>query len=204
MPRPATRRAVTFLAALVAAAPCMSLRAQPAKAPPSVAEQLASAVLPLPADLREGAGVMGYRTAGRLELLRPAKNRMLCLADDPAEKRFHVACYHDSMEPFMKRGRELRAQGVTGDQVDTVRFAEVKAGKLKMPTQPAMLYSLTEPDGNFDPATGTGPKLRPLFVTYIPFATAESTGISTRPAVGTPWLMLPGTPKAHIMYTPTM
>lgn len=194
------------LAALLAAP--FTLAAQPPKAPartlPPVAEQVAAAVLPLPTDLRDGAGVLGYRTAGRLELLRPSRNNMLCLADDPAEQRFHVACYHDSMEPFMKRGRELREQGVTGDRVDTVRFAEVKQGRITMPTQPAMLYSLTEPDGNFDPRTGTGPKLRPLFVTYVPFATAASTGFSTQPAVGKPWLMLPGTPKAHIMFTPTM
>jgi hypothetical protein len=78
---------------------------------PSVAEQTASAVLALPKEMREGAGVMGYRTAGRLELLKPVKNGMLCLADDPAEEQFHVSCYADTMEPFMARGRAQRAEG---------------------------------------------------------------------------------------------
>ena len=82
-----------------------------AQAPAPEPQQIAAAVLPLPAAMRDGAGVMGYRTAGRLEVLRPARNGMQCLADDPADDRFHVACYSTSMEPFMARGRELRAAG---------------------------------------------------------------------------------------------
>ena len=42
----------------------------------------------------------------------------------------------------MARGRELRAQGMKDGQVDSVRFAEVKRGKLRMP-KAAALYSLT-------------------------------------------------------------
>jgi hypothetical protein len=115
--------------------------------------------------------------------------------------QFHVACYHRALEPFMARGRALRASGVTGDRVDTVRFAEIKSGKLPMPDRGA-LYTLT--GGHFDPATGTAPGARPLYVVYIPGATAQSTGITERPAEGTPWIMYPGTPKAHIMFIPKM
>jgi hypothetical protein len=111
-----------------------------AQTPPPVAEQITAAVQALPKELRDGAGVMGYKSAGKLEWLRPTKNGMMCLADDPAEEQFHVSCYHDSMDPFMARGRALRDSGVKGAQVDTVRFAEVKAGKIKMPTAPSSLY----------------------------------------------------------------
>lgn len=176
-----------------------SLAAQPA---PAVTEQLAAAVLPLPKEMRDGAGVMGYRTAGKLELLRPVKNGMLCLADDPAEAQFHVSCYADTMEPFMARGRALRAQGVKGAQVDTVRFAEVKGGKIKMPTAPAALYQIFAQ--SYDAATGTVKGGRTLFVVYVPFATAATTGLSTVPSDSKPWLMLPGTPKAHIMFSASM
>lgn len=175
-----------------------------AQAAPPAAEQIAAAVLALPATMRDGAGVMGYRNGSKLEVLRPSKNGMLCLADDPTDKQFHVSCYHDAMEPFMARGRELREKGVKGAQVDTVRFAEVKSGKLKMPTAPASLYQLFGPAGDFDAATGTAPKSKPLFVVYIPFATEKSTGLSTTPSETKPWLMLPGTPKAHIMFSLSM
>ena len=169
---------------------------------PSAAQQIAAAVLPLPADLRASATVMGYELDGRFVTLREGAGAMTCLASNPRMERFHVACYHKSLEPFMARGRALRAQGVTGEQVDSVRFREARSGALKLPKEPALLYSLT--GGSFDPATGTATGSRPLFVVYIPFATAESTGLSAVAARGTPWIMLPGTPKAHIMFTPSM
>ena len=176
-----------------------------ATAPPPEAQQIAAAVLPLPAEFRDGARVLGYRAGSpRLVTLRPGAGPFTCLASDPAAPRFHVACYHRSLEPFMARGRALRAEGVTGDRVDSVRFAEARAGRLAMPTQPAALYSLTGPAGSFDPAAGAAPGARPLFVIYIPGATAASTGLTARPAEGTPWLMYPGTPKAHIMFVPRM
>lgn len=187
------RRMMCVGAVIVFAAPAG------AQAVPPEAQQITAAVLALPADLRAGAGVMGYKVAGRLEVVRPARNGMQCLADDPADDRFHVACYQRSMEPFMARGRALRASGVTGTQVDTVRFAEVRRGTLKMPTQPASLYTLTGPKGDFDPATGTAPHSKPLYVLYMPGATRESTGITTTPQAHGPWLMYPGTPKAHMM-----
>ncbi len=102
----------------------------------------------------------------------------------------------------MARGRELRAQGVKGEQVDTVRFAEVKAGKIRMPTQPASLYQIF--GGTFDPATGTVTGGNHLFVVYIPFATAATTGLSANPSEKSPWIMFPGTPKAHIMFATGM
>ncbi|MCC7051973.1 MAG: hypothetical protein IT355_01820 [Gemmatimonadaceae bacterium] len=174
-----------------------------AQALPPEAQQVAAAVLPLPAALRDGAGVMGYRAGGRLEVLRPARNGMQCLADDPSDDRFHVACYATSMEPFMARGRALRAAGTSGTQVDTLRFAEVRRGTLRMPTAPAALYSLSGPRGDFDPVSGTAPRSKPLFVLYMPYATSATTGLPTTPGKG-PWLMYPGTPKAHLMLTPDM
>lgn len=185
-----------------AAASMLAASALPAQAIPAAAEQIAGAVLPLPKEMRDGAGVMGYKTAGKLEVLRPAKNGMLCLADDPAEAKFHASCYATSMEPFMLRGRELRAAGTTGAKVDTARFAEIKAGKLKMPTQPASLYQVFA--DSFDASTGTAKNGKGLFVVYVPFATPESTGLSTVPSDKSPWLMLAGTPKAHIMFSLSM
>jgi len=69
-----------------------------------------------------------------------------------------------------------------------------------MPRQPRTLYVLH--GSGFDPESGqvTDPYLR--WVIYTPFATAESTGLSTEPTEGAPWLMFPGTAGAHIMISP--
>lgn len=166
-------------------------------------EQITQAVLPLPNDLRASATVLGYGADGKLTTLRTGTGGMTCLANNPQSPRFHVACYHKSMDPFMARGRELRTQGVQGDQVDSVRFREAREGKIKLPTQPSVLYSLTGAKDAYDPATKTA-KGTPLFVVYIPYATSETTGLSAVPQRGTPWVMNAGTPKAHIMFVPSM
>ena len=186
-----------------------TLAAQAAKTAPkpsgvtTEAEQIASAVLPLPQEFRADARILGYKAGSKtLVPLREGSGPFICLASEPGAS-LHLACYHRSMEPFMARGRALRAEGVTGARVDTVRFAEVKSGKLKMPTSPASMYQLF--DGTYDAATNSVTGARPLFVIYVPGATAASTGLSDKPApAGMPWIMLPGTPKAHIMLTPGM
>jgi hypothetical protein len=172
--------------------------------PPSAEQQIAAAVLPAPKDMRADASVLGYAPDGKLTALRHGKGALICLASNPKSGRFHVACYQRSLEPFMARGRALRASGVKGDKVDSVRFSEVRSGKLSMPKHAAVLYSLTGPADSFDPATGTAPKAQPLFVVYVPFATGKSTGLSTTPVEGAPWIMDPGTPKAHLMFEPGM
>lgn len=188
-----------LIAALVLGIP--SLGAAQGTIPPKD-EQIAAAVLPLPPEYRAGARVLGYGSDGKLTTLRDGKV-MTCLARDPKAPRFHVACYHESMEPFMARGRELRAQGVTNAaEIDSTRFREVKSGKIVMPKYPAALYSLT--DGAFDPKTGTAPGAKHLYVVYVPYATSESTGLSAKPNGNQPWIMFPGTPKAHIMFTASM
>lgn len=164
----------------------------------SAAYQIAAAVTPLPEEMRAGATVLGYTAIGKpLVILRRGTNDMICLAPDPALP-FHAACYHKAMEPFMARGRVLRASGISGGQVDTVRFAEVKAGKLQVPREPSMLYQIF--GGAFDSSTATASGGNRLYVTYIPFATPATTGLSARPSSTGPWIMFPGTPKAHIMY----
>jgi hypothetical protein len=167
---------------------------------PSPENQIEAAVSPAPEDMQEGAKVLGYNTDGELTTLREGTNELICLADDPNQSNFHTACYHKGLEPFMKRGRELKAKGLSRKKVDSLRRAEIKAGELEMPRKPMALYSLTGPSDAFNYSTGEVKTAQPLYVVYIPFATEESTGLSKKPASkGAPWIMEPGTPWAHIM-----
>ena len=167
--------------------------------------QITAAVSALPQEFRAGATVLGYTSSSpSLTQLRAGDGPFICLADDPRDERFHVACYHKSLEPFMARGRELRASGVQGGGVDSVRFAEINSGKLTMPRQPSALYSITTQPTSVNHDTGVITGGRQLYVVYIPFATSESTGLPKTPVQNMPWLMFPGSPKAHIMFSPTM
>ncbi|HVO98242.1 MAG TPA: hypothetical protein VMT15_09260 [Bryobacteraceae bacterium] len=167
---------------------------------PSAQVQIAGAVLAVPAELRDGAAVLGWDAKGGRVWLREGKNEMVCLATDPSKTAFNVACYHKDLEPFMARGRELVAQGVTGAKRTDIRFKEIEEGKLAMPKAPRTLYVLT--GTSYDAASGKvqDPYLR--WVIYVPYATPESTGLSTKSSEGAPWLMAPGTAGAHIMINP--
>src|SRR6266705_383782 len=75
---------------------------------PPAPQQIAAALLAAPKGLREDATVLGYTSEGTLVVLRKGTGPMICLASNPKEEQFHVACYHRSLEPFMARGRALR------------------------------------------------------------------------------------------------
>jgi hypothetical protein len=167
---------------------------------PAPTAQIAAAVLAAPAELRDGAAVLGYDAHGKLVKLREGKNELICLANEPGNAKFHVACYHKDLEPYMARGRELLAQKVTGKARDEMRWKEVADGKLTIPRQPRTLYVL---DGSsYDAATGKVADSYQRWVIYLPFATPETTGLSTKASPSAPWLMSAGTAGAHIMINP--
>lgn len=167
------------------------------------AVQIEVALLAAPEELREEASVLGYNEQGELILLRKGTNAMICLADDPKVKGLNVACYHKDLEPFMKRGRELKEEGKVGKEIEDIRTNEVKAGSLLMPESSTALYVLTAKEEDYNKENGVVKNTYLRYVVYIPFATAEATGLPLRPhAPGMPWIMDPGTPHAHIMITP--
>ena len=179
--------------ALLVCAASMLLLPTHAQSPPSATSQIKAAVKAAPQSLRDEATVRGFTDDGTITTLREGDGALVCLTDDPSEDGFHVACYHESLAPFMERGRELRRQDVSA--IDSVRRAELEAGTLSYPEGPAALYNLS---GTYDAAADTVRDASRLHVVYVPYATGKSTGLPTRPQGG-PWLMEPGTPWAHIM-----
>jgi hypothetical protein len=173
--------------------------AKPA-APLTAAQQIAAAVQAAPEERRADAAVLGYDEAGTLVTLREGKGNLICLADNPKDTEFEVDCYPKDLEPFMARGRELTAKGLKGKERNEARWQEIESGKLVMPREPRTLYILE--GSGFDVATGAVTKPYRRWVVYTPYATPESTGLSTMPIPGGPWLMFPGKPTAHIMINP--
>ena len=183
-----------LLSALLAAS---AASAQAAPAAKSTDWLVHAAVLAAPPSLREGAEVRAVGDNHELTVLRAGRNGMICLADLAPDSAFAASCYHDALEPFMERGRQLRRDGVAGAKRDEVRWQEIEAGTLAMPPM-SMVYNLRFASEDFDPATtdpATGGRLHAF---YIRGATTESTGLPAEPGDG-PWLMNAGTPSAHVM-----
>lgn len=165
--------------------------------------QIKTATLAAPEEHRDGVMVYGYNEQGELVVLREGTNNLVCVADDPNKKGINVSCYSKKLEPFMARGRELAAEGKGEMEKREIRRKEAESGELELTDAPGMTTIITGTEENYDPATGELKDPHFRYVIYIPYATTESTGLPDKPFTpGMPWLMDPGTHRAHIMITP--
>lgn len=164
---------------------------------------IATALMAAPEASRAGCKVIGYNMAGDFVTLKEGNNEFICLADDPQKEGFNAACYHKNLEPFMARGRELSAEGKSASEIFDIREEEVKAGKLDMGPSGSTLHVYYGGETNYDPETSIVEGAKYRYVVYMPFATAESSGLPEKPiAANHPWIMNPGTHRAHIMISP--
>lgn len=164
---------------------------------------IATALLAAPDASREGCKVIGYNMKGEFVTLKEGDNEFICLADNPDKEGFSAACYHKDLEPFMARGRELRVEGKNHQEIFDIREEEVKSGKLKMGKAGSTLHVLFAPKALYNPETSEIPEARYRYVVYLPWATAATTGLPEKPHAGNhPWIMDPGTHRAHIMISP--
>jgi len=165
--------------------------------------QINSAVQAAPENERNNATVIGYNKQLNQIVLRKGTGNLICLANNPKSKSFSVACYQKDLDPLMARGRALRKLGKSMHEIETIRAAEAKSGKLILPKHPSTLYVLYGKDAKYDKITKKVINGHIRYVVYVPWATIKSTGLPSRPQVpGGPWLMRPGSYIAHIMITP--
>lgn len=182
---------------------CIVLTASAQAESPSKEMQIKLAVLAAPMDMRDSCTVLGTNASGEYIVLRQGSNGMICLADDPHAKGFNVSCYHQNLEPFMQRGRDLKMQGKSSKEIFDIREQEVKTGMLVMNKEPSTLYAFSAKAEDYDSITGSIKNGYLRYVIYIPYATSKSTGLPLKPdEPGMPWIMDPGTHRAHIMINP--
>jgi hypothetical protein len=183
------QKLLVLTAAALLAAP-LAVDAQTAGA----ADQIAQAVQVLPADLRAGATVVAYdKATGARQVLRQGTNFVEC---QPQMDDGFTRCYNKALGPRRDLEAKLKAEKKTDKEVTDAVQAAIKAGTLKAPATGMMSYR------GYDKRD----RIQKLWVMSLPNATPESAGVSTGSqrddaleGKGLPWMMLPGTPGAHIM-----
>ena len=167
-------------------------------------DQIDMAVLAAPEAVRAGATVYGFADNGELITLRKGTNNFIVRSDDPNKEGFEVVCYGVDAEPFMARGRQLRADGLNFGEVLAQREKEAEAGELKMPNYGSILHIYSGNEASYNTTTKSIENAFYRYVIYMPGATTESSGYPTKPngEGGHPWLMYPGMQRAHIMLSP--
>lgn len=157
--------------------------------------RVAEAIRPLPDDLQAGATVVVYdEKTGERKVLRQGTNMMECQPKSPVDG--FTRCYHKQLAPRRDLEAKLRAEGKKDEEITAAVQAATKAGTIKAPTFGMMSYRLSDDKG----------RIQKLWVMSVPNATPETIGVSTSSqreeallGKGLPWLMLPGTPGAHVM-----
>jgi len=160
----------------------------------SRAEIIAKALSPLPEDLRADATVYTYDEAtGERITLKEGTNHVECR---PTDAEGFTRC-----NPIYLRGRndlsaKLRAQGLEGDELNAALQKAEDEGRIAPRRFGSLSYR------RFD----TPDRIQYLFVISLPNATPEDLGMPIGPqrdnalaGRGTPWMMRPGTPGAHLM-----
>jgi hypothetical protein len=161
---------------------------------PSAVDQIAQAVMVLPADLRAGATVVAYdKATGARTVLRQGTNFVEC---QPRMDDGFTRCYNKVLGPRRDLEAKLHAEKKTDKEVTDAVAAAIKAGTLKTPPNGMMSYR------SYDKRD----RIQNLWVMSVPNGTPESIGVSTGSqrddaleGKGLPWMMLPGQPGAHIM-----
>ena len=167
---------------------------------PSRAQQVAAAVLPLPAALRGGAGVVWLDTRGRPQEWRASRNGMVCLADQPGDSLFDVRCYQASFIALIYRARQLAAAGTADSAFDVAMDREIHRGKLRLPDGPTAGYRMLGPVSGFDwVATVASDTIDAWQSIHFPYRTARQLGLPTEEDGIHPFVMSSGTWWSHVM-----
>jgi len=155
--------------------------------------QIAEALKPLPEDLKAGATVYMYDKNGDRKILREGTNAVEC---SPKEEDGFTRCTSIVTRERRDFQAKLKAQGKKPEEIQAAVAAATKEGKLKPVPFGTMSYRYSDDDK----------RIKVLWVMSVPGATTATLGVSTtsqRDAAlkghGLPWLMLPGTPGAHVM-----
>jgi hypothetical protein len=183
-------RCFALAAAIALAVPVAAVAQQTATAE----QQITEAVQILPPDLRANATVVTYDAAtGARKVLRQGSNFVEC---QPRMADGFTRCYNKALAPRRDLEAKLRAEKKSDQEIQQAIAAAVKDGTL--PPSPKGMMSYRGYDKR--------DRIQQLWVVSLPNATSEAVGVSTvsqREAAlegkGLPWMMLPGTPGAHIM-----
>jgi hypothetical protein len=157
-------------------------------------DDIAKAVLPLPEDLRAGATIYVYDEKGDRKILRQGTNMVECMPKSPEDG--FTRCSNKITADRRDFQAKLKAQKKSDKEIQEAMAQAVKDGKIKAAPYGVLSYRYSDDDK----------RIKLLWVMSVPMGTPETVGVSTasqRDAAlkghGMPWMMLPGTPGAHIM-----
>ncbi len=154
-------------------------------------DPIATAVAAAPANQREGATVIKWKSDFTYETLRKGTNRTVCYdrSGFPAQQPFSIEC--TSIANLDRAAQNLKFEAA-GDKVKTQALLDAaeKDGTRVKPEYGSVWWHLSGPDKDHTRAHMT---------VALPGATTQSTGLPDKAGSGGAWIMNAGTSTAHLM-----
>jgi hypothetical protein len=152
---------------------------------------IAKAVLAAPAQLRDGATVIKWKSDFTYDTLKKGTSRLVCYdrSGFPEQQAFSIEC--TSVGNLDRVAQNLKAEAL-GDKAKTQAMldAEEKDGTRVKPEFGSVWYHMMGADQEH---------ARMHMTIAVPGATTQSIGLPDKAGQGTVWIMNAGTSTAHLM-----
>jgi len=147
------------------------------------------ALLPAPANLRDGATVVKWKPDYTYDTLRKGTNHLVCFdrSGQPGQQPFAAAC--TSIANLDRVAQNLKFEAM-GDKKQAMLDAAEKDGTRVKPVYGSVWYHVMGADKDHTRMHAT---------IAVPGATTQSTGLPEDNKQGGAWIMSAGTTAAHIM-----
>jgi len=154
-------------------------------------DAVATALLALPANVREGATVVKWKSDQTYDTLQKGTNGLVCYdrSGFPLQQPFSVEC--TSMDNLPRVAQNMKAEA-TGDKAKSEAMLQEmeKNGTRVKPAFGSVWYHLAGPDKE---------RARTHMTIAVPGATAQSMGLPDKRVQNSIWIMNAGTTTAHLM-----
>jgi hypothetical protein len=151
--------------------------------------EIEKALLPAPANMREGATVIKWKSDFTYDTLKKGTNRLVCYdrSGQPGQQPFAAEC--TSIGNLDRAAQNLKFEAM-GDKKQAMLDAAEKDGTRVKPEYGSVWYHVMGADREHT---------RTHMTIAVPGATTQSTGLPDNPRQGGVWIMNAGTTTAHIM-----
>ena len=153
--------------------------------------EIEKALLPAPAQMKEAATVIKWKSDFTYDTLRKGTNRLVCYERPvrPEQQPFSVEC--TSIANLERVAQSLKIETISDPKERQAAFeAAEKAGKWTKPEFGSVFYNMSG---------ASQAQARSHATIAVPGATTQSLGLPDTGTQGGAWIMNAGTSAAHIM-----
>ncbi|HET6955630.1 MAG TPA: hypothetical protein VFI56_03590 [Vicinamibacterales bacterium] len=155
------------------------------------ADAIATALLGLPANVREGATVIKWKPDQTYDTLQKGTNGLVCYdrSGFPLQQPFSIECTSMGNLPRVAQNMKAEATGDKAKSEAMLKAAEENGTRVK-PEFGSVFYHMAGPDKEH---------ARAHMTISVPGATAQSMGLPDKRTQNSIWIMNAGTSTAHLM-----